>query len=101
MNHCDKCGSESIWYRNYGYCRRCQINNLRNNFTQWTSEVEIVDNFIQEKQLNINSHRDIVFEWIPYSQFNNIKEISQADSTVVYSAIWKDGPLSFDMCREY
>src|SRR6266516_170125 len=99
MSHCDKCGNESRWYK-IRWCRPCQINNLRNNFTQWTSENEIIDNFIQEKQLNVNSHHDIVFEWIPYNQFDNIKEIRQSDSTAVYSELWKDGLLRFDMYKK-
>ncbi|GBC28024.2 kinase-like domain-containing protein [Rhizophagus irregularis DAOM 181602=DAOM 197198] len=43
----------------------------------WTSGNGKIDYFIQEMQLKINGHGydDIVFEWIPYSQFNDIKEI--------------------------
>ncbi|GBC37973.2 kinase-like domain-containing protein [Rhizophagus irregularis DAOM 181602=DAOM 197198] len=44
-------------------------------------------------QLKINKWNDIIVEWIPYNQFNDIKEISRNDFTVLYSAIWKDGPL--------
>ncbi|POG69182.1 hypothetical protein GLOIN_2v192254 [Rhizophagus irregularis DAOM 181602=DAOM 197198] len=66
---------------------------LKNNFTNWTSRNEKIDNFIQEMQLNINNENDVVFEWIPYKQFNKIKEIGKNDSITVYSSIWKDGPL--------
>ncbi|EXX64729.1 Ste11p [Rhizophagus irregularis DAOM 197198w] len=59
----------------------------------WASGSEKIDNFIQEKQLNINNENDVVFEWIPYKQFNKIKEIGKNDSITVYSSIWKDGPL--------
>ncbi|UZO17050.1 uncharacterized protein OCT59_008413 [Rhizophagus irregularis] len=59
----------------------------------WTSGNEKIDDFIQEKQLKINSHEDIVLEWIPYNQFNEIKEISKNGLITVYSALWKDGPL--------
>ena len=51
-----------------------------------------VDNLIQEMQLKIRDRDDIVFEWIPYDQFD-IKEINKGDFVTVYSAIWKDGPL--------
>ncbi|GBC08794.1 hypothetical protein RclHR1_08390008 [Rhizophagus clarus] len=37
----------------------------------------------------------IVFEWIPYNQFNNIEKIGKNDFSTVYSAIWKDGLLNF------
>jgi hypothetical protein len=54
---------------------------------------EKIDEFIQEKQLKIKDNNDIVFEWIPYNQFNEIKETCRNDLITVYSAIWKDGPL--------
>ncbi|CAB5367075.1 unnamed protein product [Rhizophagus irregularis] len=54
---------------------------------------EIIDGFIQERQLKINNYYDIVLEWIPYNQFNEIKGTGKNESITVYSAIWKAGPL--------
>ena len=50
--------------------------------------------------LKINSKYDIVFEWIPYNQFNNIEEISKGDFATIYSATWKNGPLNYKI-NEY
>jgi hypothetical protein len=47
-------------------------------------------------QLKINDPDDIILEWIPYKQFSNFNEIKKSDSTTVYSAIWKDGPLNYN-----
>jgi hypothetical protein len=48
-------------------------------------------------QLKIDSFRNIIFEWIPFNQFINIKEIGRGGLfAIVYSAIWKDGPLCYD-----
>ena len=54
-------------------------------------------------QFKIDDFYEIVFEWIPYNQFNNIKEInSKSDSAKMHSAVWKNGPLDFDLdSREY
>ena len=53
-------------------------------------------------QLKINTQNDIVFEWIPYNQFDSIKEINKGDFATVYSALWKGGPLQYDdNKREY
>ncbi|UZO12010.1 uncharacterized protein OCT59_003561 [Rhizophagus irregularis] len=82
----------------YNWCKSCQISDLKNKFTQWTSGNEIIDNLIQEMQLKIENCRDIIFEWVPYSQFNDIKEIDNDDFSVIYSAIWKDGSLC---CKKY
>jgi hypothetical protein len=60
------------------------------NLINWTSENEIINNFIQE-MLSNNS----VIEWIPYNQFNEIKEVDKKNSITVYSARWKDGPLLY------
>jgi hypothetical protein len=60
------------------------------------SENEKIDEFIQEKQLKIKGHNEVVFEWIPYNQFNEIKEKGKNDLITVYSAIWKDGPLYYN-----
>jgi hypothetical protein len=54
---------------------------------------EIIDGFIQEMQLKISNYNDIVFEWIPYNQFNEIREIGKNNHVTIYSAIWKSGPL--------
>ena len=44
-------------------------------------------------QLKIDKYSDIIFEWIPYNQFSDIKEIGRGGFATVYSAIWKDGPF--------
>ncbi|CAB4439453.1 unnamed protein product [Rhizophagus irregularis] len=72
--------------------RRFQLYYFRENFTNWTSGNEKIDNFIQKKQIEIKDTRDIVFEWIPYNQFTNINEMNE-DSL---SAIWMDGPLYWE-----
>ena len=77
----------------YKWCKPCQINNLKENFTNWTSGNEKIDTFIQEIQLKIDDCHDIVFEWIPYDKLSDINEINKYDFYTIYSAIWKDGPL--------
>ena len=47
-------------------------------------------------QLETHYYGYMVFEWIPYNQFNEIKETGKNDLITVYSAIWKDGPLIYN-----
>ncbi|GES87824.1 kinase-like domain-containing protein [Rhizophagus clarus] len=94
-SYCESCGK--LIYADLWWCKPCQINNLKQNFTNWTSGDENIDEFIQEKQMIIGSFSDIIVEWIPYSQFNDIKEIRKDDSATLYFAIWIDGPLKYDM----
>ncbi|CAB5363452.1 unnamed protein product [Rhizophagus irregularis] len=92
--YCKNCGKI---YTDIGFdwCKSCHINTLKQNFVNWTSGNEKIDNFIQKTQLKINSHHDTIVEWIPYDQFNNIKEIGKGGFATVYFAIWKDGPLEY------
>ncbi|CAB5385422.1 unnamed protein product [Rhizophagus irregularis] len=69
---------------------------VQNNYNVWISENEKIDDLIQEMQLKIDNYSDIVFEWIPYNQFNNIKEVGKGGFAIVYSANWKNGPLEYD-----
>jgi hypothetical protein len=90
--YCEKCGKKYV-NTNNKWCEQCQIDCLKANFTNWTSGNEIVDNLIQEMQLKIHHYKDIIFEWIPYDQFNNINKEVCDDGFA--SAIWKDGPLDY------
>ena len=91
-NLCDKC-VEIYTYVSVKWCKPCQINNLKGNFTNWTSGNEIIDDFIQYMQLKIDNYDDVIFEWIPFKRFNEIK--STGNYGTVYSAIWKDGLLYY------
>ena len=99
---CKKCGEQytNILAAKFKWCNPCQINYFKKNFTQRTSGNETIDKLIQEMQLKINSPFTIVFEWIPYNQFNNIKEIGRGCFSTVYSAIWRDGPLHCNYNKE-
>src|SRR6266498_2176294 len=76
------------------WCKLCQINYLKENFNNWTSGNEKIDNLIQEMQLKINDYKDIIFEWIPYNQFNVIKGKGEFSL-----ATWKNGPLLWDKSK--
>ncbi|CAB5388893.1 unnamed protein product [Rhizophagus irregularis] len=87
--YCKKCSNQ---YTNisYEWCKSCQINYLKNNFTNWTSGNKKIDGLIQEMQLKIKNCGDIIVVWIPYYQFSNIKKIGKGGFSTVYSALWKN-----------
>ncbi|RIA95707.1 hypothetical protein C1645_816287, partial [Glomus cerebriforme] len=91
--NCEKCGMKYSLNTEYKWCDFCKI---LKNFTNWTSGNEIIDDFIREKHLKFDKYDDIVFEWIPYDQFKNIKEINKDGEITLYSAMWENGPLYFD-----
>ena len=94
--YCKKCQRQYTNIYNK-WCKLCQIDNFKINFTNWTSGHEKIDDLIQEVQLEIDEWDDIIFEWIPYRQFKNIKEINKSD---VYLAIWKCGMLHYNKNTE-
>ncbi|GET53722.1 kinase-like domain-containing protein [Rhizophagus irregularis DAOM 181602=DAOM 197198] len=67
----------------------------KKSFTNWFYNLPTND-FIQQMQLKINYYYDIIFEWIPYDQLDDIEEIGKGGFATVYSAIWEDGPLYYD-----
>ncbi|GES95305.1 kinase-like domain-containing protein [Rhizophagus clarus] len=87
---CEKCGNN---YGNNKWCKQCQIDQLKNNFTNWTSGNVKLDQFIQKMQLKVNEYYDVIFEWIPY---NELIEIRERGDNCLTAAIWKDGPLHYD-----
>ena len=98
VEKCKKCGEKysDKFNAKRKWCKICEINHLRSNFTNWTSGNEEIDNLIKETQLIISSAYDAIFEWIPYDQFSNIREIDKDDSTKLYFATWKHGPLHYN-----
>ncbi|UZO13213.1 uncharacterized protein OCT59_004717 [Rhizophagus irregularis] len=88
--YCEKCGNEYD-SREYKWCKQCQTNQLKNDFTNWTSRNLKLDYFIQKMQLKINNYDDTIFEWIPYNEFIIIKELENYTLT-----IWKKGPLYYN-----
>jgi hypothetical protein len=97
QHYCIKCNKEYTYSK---WCKPCLVNYLKGNFTNWTSKNEKIDNFIQERQLKINDPYDLVFEWISYNQFLDIKEVDRDDFSIIYSAKWKDGPLYWNKINE-
>ncbi|GES97472.1 kinase-like domain-containing protein [Rhizophagus clarus] len=78
------------------WCNSCHVNFIRKNFISCNSGNKEIDEYIQGMQSNISNPNAIVFEWIPYYQFDNINEIGKDDTYAIYSAIWKNGPLHYE-----
>ncbi|GET03124.1 kinase-like domain-containing protein [Rhizophagus clarus] len=91
-DYCENCGKKYNEFENHSKnCMSCRAN----------QENEKINDLIQEMKLNIDYnanhilHNYIIFEWVPYDQFDDIKKIGQGGFSTVYSAIWKDGFLYF------
>ncbi|PKC58348.1 kinase-like protein [Rhizophagus irregularis] len=72
------------------YCEYCVRNYLKNNFSNWTSGNDDIDNLIQECQIN-TLKPNVIVEWIPYNNLKNIKYLTKGGYSEIYTAEWIDG----------
>ncbi|UZO16559.1 uncharacterized protein OCT59_007944 [Rhizophagus irregularis] len=93
QSYCVTCGNSYDYHR---LCNPCLIKDFKLNFINRSGN-EKVDNFIQGRLSKSILDPVYIFEWIPYNQFNEIKEINKDECFAFYSAEWKDGPVYFDM----
>ena len=95
---CEYCG-EIYTETGLKWCKPCETNKFKKNFTNWTSGNEKIDDFIQEMQLKFE-YNGSLFEWIQYNQFDKIKEVGKGGFATVYSAIWKNGSLHYNKIKK-
>jgi hypothetical protein len=72
----------------------CNAIHFQQNFVNWTSDSDNIDEFIQDTQLSAHKTNEIpnALEWIPYDRFYGIKCIVEKK---VYRATWIDGEISY------
>ncbi|GBB98690.1 hypothetical protein RclHR1_00330017 [Rhizophagus clarus] len=69
-------------------------NNLK--ITEFISKIkDTIDNYFLPYSICDSIYQDvrIQMEWIPFSQFTNVKEITKGGFSIIYQAIWSDGPF--------
>ncbi|GBB87752.1 hypothetical protein RclHR1_14240001 [Rhizophagus clarus] len=76
--YCEKCDKEYI-KPDHNWCEPCQINYLKDNFINWTSGNEKIDELIQKEQLKISNESSNVFEWIPYDEYESLFLVFEND----------------------
>ncbi|GES88187.1 kinase-like domain-containing protein [Rhizophagus clarus] len=72
------------------WCQPCNAKRLKDDFENWTSGNEIIDEFIQQSQLNAVHYLNYI-EWIPFEKFQNITYIAEGGFGKIYSAEWPEG----------
>src|SRR6266511_3505138 len=84
---CDKC--QTTRYSDK-YCERCISLHLQNLFNTWTSENEIIDDFIYQCQL-LSSLPTQILEWILFDQFEDVEKLTEGGFSSIYTATWTRG----------
>ncbi|RIA89731.1 kinase-like domain-containing protein [Glomus cerebriforme] len=73
------------------WCKVCDSKSLQDDFPNWSSGNQELDQIIRNTQLNADGHINYL-EWIPYEKFTDIKKICEGGFGIVYSATWMEGP---------
>jgi tricorn protease-like protein len=72
------------------WCQPCNAKRFKDNFKNWTSGNNDIDDFIQQSQLNAVYHKKYL-EWIPFENFKNVTYIARGGFSKIYSAKWPKG----------
>ncbi|CAG8672639.1 10694_t:CDS:1, partial [Acaulospora colombiana] len=88
---CPSCNQQ---YTQRGWCQPCEAKRFKEDFHNWTSGNNELDQFIRLTQLNATAPQ-MFLEWIPYDKFEKIKEIKRGGFGIVYRATWDLGPKQY------
>ena len=72
------------------FCEFCVQNYLKANFSNWTSGNNDIDNLIQKCQIE-TLRPNVIVEWIPYNNLQNIEYLTKGGFSEIYTANWIDG----------
>ncbi|GBC38281.2 kinase-like domain-containing protein [Rhizophagus irregularis DAOM 181602=DAOM 197198] len=75
-------------------------NNLK--ITEFADKVKGIDKYFEPYDICDSIYKDVKLsmEWIPYSQFTNIKEIAKGGFGIIYQADWLDGSSYINKYRD-
>src|SRR5437762_332004 len=84
---CENCNQECLATL---YCEYCVRNYLKARFSNWTSGNDDIDSLIQKCQME-TLMPNLIVEWIPYNNLQNIKYLTKGGFSKIYTADWIDG----------
>ncbi|GBC01636.1 hypothetical protein RclHR1_04270014 [Rhizophagus clarus] len=88
---CGECNEPGTGWK---WCQPCNAKRFKNNFKNWTSGNQDIDELIQQSQLNA-VHYKMRLEWIPFEKFQNVTFIVKGNSSKIYSAKWNEGCIRY------
>ncbi|GES80845.1 kinase-like domain-containing protein [Rhizophagus clarus] len=80
----------SLWHY---WCQTYYSKYFRDDFNSWTSGNELIDKFIQKKQLDALKYHDVI-EWIPFDSLKDVGPLNDDEqSEPFFKATWIDGHI--------
>ncbi|KAG9292752.1 hypothetical protein G9A89_000328 [Geosiphon pyriformis] len=97
-NYCPECFIQLL--DNTHYCQQCQVQHFKENFDNWTSGSQLIDEFIRETQLDAKECNEFL-EFIPFNSFINVFKYDVSEVGTTFTANWVKGPAdSWDSDEE-
>ncbi|CAB4424303.1 unnamed protein product [Rhizophagus irregularis] len=84
---CETCNQKCLAI---SYCEYCVQNYLKTKFSSWSSGNNNIDNLIQKCQIE-SLMPDMIVEWIPYNNLQNIEYLTKGGFSEIYTATWING----------
>ena len=84
---CEICNKECLATL---YCELCIRIYLEEQFSSWTPTNDVINSLIQKCQME-TLKQDMVIEWIPYDNLQNIEYLKKGGCSKIYTADWIDG----------
>ncbi|GBC09075.1 hypothetical protein RclHR1_00860013 [Rhizophagus clarus] len=92
---CNLPNTDKIQNNKYGWCHSCNSIRFEKNFSSWTSNNPLIDEFIKDSQINAMNNRQVL-EWISYESLDNIKFLAEGGyDCKVYSGTWSKGNILY------
>jgi hypothetical protein len=92
---CEECKQPNTGYiGGYDWCQSCNGKLFQQNFQNWTSGNNDIDELIKKTQLEAKNYKEVL-EWIEYDRFENIEYLAKGGFGTTYKATWKDGYIKY------
>ena len=76
----------------YKWCKTCNANHFRQDFSKWTSGNAEINYFIQNAQIYACYHK-LVLVWYPWESFSDVEKIGEGGYGTVFRAKNKMGRI--------
>src|SRR6266498_646562 len=93
---CKKCHQPNT---SYDWCQLCNAKYFQQDFKNWTSGNNDIDEFIRKAQLRAKIKNEVI-EWIEYDKFERVEYLAEGGFGTTFKANWKNGYIIYrDLVR--
>ncbi|GBC27602.2 uncharacterized protein OCT59_013325 [Rhizophagus irregularis] len=91
---CGICGECNEPGTGFMWCQPCNAKRFKENFKNWTSGSEVVDEVIQQSQCNA-VHYEKCLEWVPFESIKDVIYVTMSNGHKLYKAYLSEGKIEY------